>query len=51
MHITFINNTSVFATFYVTMISAEELKEYLYGVPKNMNFNSNDIFKMLKRRI
>ena len=33
------------------MISAEELEEYLDGVPENINFNSNDIFKMLKRRI
>lgn len=32
------------------MISAEELKEYLYEVPKNIEFNSNDVFKMLKRR-
>ena len=32
------------------MISAEELEEYLNGVPENINFNSNDISKMLKRR-
>ena len=32
------------------MISAEELEEYLDGVPENIKFNSNDIFKMLKRR-
>lgn len=31
------------------MISAEELEEYLNGVPENIKFNSNDIFKMLKR--
>ena len=30
------------------MISAEELKEYLYEVPENIEFNSNDVFKMLK---
>ena len=32
------------------MISVEELEEYLDGDPENINFNSNDIFKMLKRR-
>ena len=32
------------------MISAEELEEYLDGVPENIEFNSNDIFKILKRR-
>jgi len=32
------------------MISAEELEEYLYEVPENINFNSNDFFKILKRR-
>ena len=32
------------------MVGAEELKEYLSGVSKNMNFNLNDIFKILKRR-
>ena len=32
------------------MISAGELEENLYEVPENIDFNSNDIFKMLKRR-
>ena len=32
------------------MISVEELEEYLDGDPENINSNSNDIFKMLKRR-
>ena len=32
------------------MISAEESEEYFDGVPENIKFNSNDIFKMLKRR-
>lgn len=50
MNITFINNTSVFTIFCVTMICAEELEESLNGVPENIKFNSNDIFKILKRR-